>query len=466
MGAAAAAVLPSRRPPGRHAKTAAPLPSWTDAESSDFLHWLPVPVTFFEKAFRRLTGLEAQVLGLISRFTYGDSAAGRPEWLSDFPFTKFATLTGASRNGVAIALDRLERAGAIDAERVGRGKRYRVAVQRWHELKELPPETTAEVEDGNEADDNSSETVAKAKDEPCIRMGKHSIALTKIGFCSTCADKIVAAVRSAQEPAAAAPTAPEPPTAEANKKGTIVPIQLVDALHHRETVATENKGRTIVPIQLVVHTEVEQLTDFLATRFAKKLGEKPPIHFVADAVAELRQAGVPLADLFARVDARIKVFRSYGMLPNLVADVINAHVAAQRSAPPPPQAAAPVDSGLTLAEQISSHAAALIPWVESLPGAEKAVEALIYLNQNSRQLADELDRVWEILDAAEIVAAEAAAKVGLKASDRNRINADVQAEVGPRKGRLQPDAFEYELARTRARRFLDACGIPQFALKL
>lgn len=433
----------------------APLPSWTDGSSPDFLHWLPIPVSFFEQAMRKLTGLEAQILGLIARATYGDDRAGRPEWATDLPLTRFAALTGAHKNGVAIAIDRLERAGAIESERVGRTKRYRVAVHKLSHLTELEPEeatATADEDETGEAAEGSTAVVAKS-DEPVIKMGKHSVPLSSVKFCRDCADKLVAAVRAAAEPEVAKSEH------KANDRHTPVghstPIEAQKANEERTigTVECDNQA----------DTDIETLETYLSRRFAKKLGEAPPRRITEKAIFDLRKHDTPLTDLLTRIEARKGVFNSYAFLGNLVADVINAHAAAQRALPKPQATAAITDdAGLSMAEKIRSHATSRIAEVERIVGAEKAVESLIWINQHASELADNPTKLCELLEAAEIVVADAA-KTKLRRSDLASIDADAQAVVGPRKSKLAPADFAHEVVRYTAPLILKAAGIRRIA---
>lgn len=454
MSAAAAAATTAsasvpKRPAGRAAKSA-PLPSWTDGASPDFLHWLPIPVSFFQSAMRKLSGLEAQILGLIAHATYGDDRAGRPEWATDLPLTRFAQLTGAHKNGVAIAIDRLERAGAIESERIGRGKRYRVAVHKLASLKELEPQPVVaedDVEEG-EAVEEATAVVAKS-DEPVIKMGKHSVPLSKVSFCKDCAEKLVAAVRAAAEPEAAKSEQ------KANDCHTGVcqsaPIQAEKA----------NTGRTIGTVECddQAFTDIQVLEEHLARRFAKKLGEPPPRLITEKAIFDLRKHETPLPDLLARIEARKGVFNSYAFLGNLVADVINAHAAAQRAMPKPVVTTEPA---LSMAERIRSHATSRIAEVERIAGAEKAVESLIWINQNAAKLADDPTQLCELLEAAEIVVADAA-KTKLRKMDLNAIYADAEAVVGPRKSKLTPTVYASEVVRFTAPLILKAAGIRRIA---
>jgi hypothetical protein len=433
---------------------AAPLPSWTDGASPDFLHWLPMPVAFFEQAMRKLTGLESQILGLIARATYGDDRAGRPEWATDLPLTRFAALTGAHKNGVAIAINRLERAGAIESEHVGRGKRYRVAVHKLAALKDLPPEeetASADEDEDAEAAEGSTAVVAKS-DEPIIRMGKHSVPLSSVKFCQDCADKLVAAVRAAAEPT------PVKSEQTANDRHTPVghsaPIEAQKA----------NEGRTIGTVECddQADADIATLEDYLSRRFAKKLGEAPPRRLTEKAIFDLRKFNTPLPDLLTRIEARRGVFNSYAFLGNLVADVINAHAAAQRAAMPTSKESLPVEPGLSMAERIRSHATSRIAEVERIAGAEKAVESLICINQNAAKLADDPTELCELLEAAEIVVADAA-KAKLRKTDLNAIYADAEAVVGPRKSKLTPAVYASEVVRFTAPRILQAAGIRRIA---
>jgi DNA-binding transcriptional ArsR family regulator len=449
----AAVVVTEKRPAGRVAKTA-PLPSWTDGSSPDFLHWLPIPVSFFEQAMRKISGLEAQILGLIARATYGDDRGGRPEWATDLPLTRFAQLTGAHKNGVAIAIDRLERAGAIESERVGRGKRYRVAVHKLASLKELEPEeATASADEDEDAEAASGSTAVVAKsDEPVIKLGKHTVPLSAVKFCQDCATKLIAAVRTAAEPTAAKSEQ------EANDCHTPVgqsaPIQAEKA----------NEGRTIGTVECdnQADADIATLEQYLARRFAKKLGEAPPRRITEKAIFDLRKYETPLTDLLTRIEARKGVFNSWAFLGNLVVDVINAHAAAQRAIPKPVAAVVTTEPGLSMAERIRSHATGRIAEVERIAGAEKAVESLIWINQNAAKLADNPSELCELLEAAEIVVADAI-KAKLRKPELNAIYADAEAVVGPRKSKLTPTVYASEIVRFTAPLILKAAGIRRIA---
>jgi DNA-binding transcriptional ArsR family regulator len=384
------------------------LPEWCQKDSADFIKWTPIPNTFFESAMRKLTGLESQVLGLIARFTYGDDRANRPEWAT-VSLTKFATYCGASKNGVALALDRLERAGAIKAERVGRDKRYRVAIQELDKLKDLPPAEgeSVEVEEDEETGDETSAVRVKADDVPTIRIGKHSLPLSAVKFCKDCADKVIDAVKAAMEPAGAASAD------KANETRTIVPVTgTIEPPVSMEAAQKANKGRMIVPLSGTIEasdaedaTNLATLESHLSKLFAKKLGEAPPRRLTAPALAELRAAGVPIGDLLSRIDARRGVFHSYAFLANLVADVINAHAAANREAQQQQQP----QQQLSPAERIRSHAAARIAEVEAhapdTPDRAKVIEALEHVNANASKLAKDPGKLRSILEDAETVLA-------------------------------------------------------------
>ena len=377
------------------------LPDWCQKDSPNFVKWTPIPNTFFESAMRKLSPLESQVLGLVARFTYGDDRNQRPEWAT-ISLNKFAEFCGASKNGVALALDRLARAGAIDAERVGREKRYRVAIQELDKLKELPPdedETTAE-EESDETGNETSATRVKTEDVPTIRFGKHSVPLSAVEFCKGCAQKVIDAVKTATEPTNAASAE------KANEERTIVPVS--GAIEAKKA----NTGRTIVPISGTIEasdaedaTNLATLETHLSKLFAKKLGEAPPRRLTAPAIAELRAADVPLGDLLARIEARRGVFNSYAFLGHRVADVINAHAAAQRSAAPTPQQ----QQQLSPTERIRAHAAERIAEIEArvpdTPDRARVIEALEHVNTNAAKLAKDPAKLRSILEDAETVLA-------------------------------------------------------------
>ncbi|TAL08371.1 MAG: hypothetical protein EPO02_12880 [Nitrospirae bacterium] len=441
--AAAAVALPSRRPAGRAVKNA-PLPSWCDPDSESFIPWLPLPNSYFEKAFRRLTGLENHLLGLISRLTYGDIREGRPEWLTDHSLDRLARLTGAHRNSVALALDRLERAGAIDSEKQGRGKRYRVAVERWDNLKELPPEAEDEQAPDEEELPPEAEDDQVKEPVPVIRMGKHSIPLSSVSFCKECAAKVIAAVTGSSEPT----------RGKANKKGTIVTVECDDqAVAEAQEPEKANKKGTIVTVECDDQA-VAELECYLVNNFAKKLVEAPPPTLLRKAITDLRSAGVPLSDLFARIDLRRGIFR-YGLLPNLVVDVINTHAAMRRHSARSPEPA----TGPSFAEQVRTHVCALIPVYESL--APPIAEVLARINVNAATYEPSQIELEHELQDAEIVAAGLAAATRLSEHRQRLIEAEAVGAIEPRKTKMRPEAYRQELERLRAALILKACGLPR-----
>jgi len=305
------------------------------------------PHVFFTHLIRALSDIERGVVGLILQRTVGAPTSrrepNRPEWIK-VTESEFARICDCSVNGVSNALERLEECGAIEAQRVGRTKQYRVRLDAWERIPIGRRTHVPEAPEEPEEEDSAEPTAGEASPR---RLGR----------------------RRKLRPGAVASVRFEAPTTELqveNETGLPVAIAVTaDGGTHRLQIMMADDGEhkanndmtnpvesisygdkaTSRMVQLpaqpqaettsevVVSEEVAAFAAELDTQLAKQVHQRVPMP-LASAQYKRLVAADAIPAFWARLKLRASAFKSWGMLPQLVDDVTGAARAAIKPAAP------------------------------------------------------------------------------------------------------------------------------------